>query len=41
MTVSLRIPDDAYVYTDSDELDTTSAPLINGLGVQTGELGVL
>lgn len=37
----VQIPEDTYVYTDEDELDTTSAPVENGTGVQTGDLGVL
>lgn len=37
----VEIPDDTYVYTEDDNLDTTSATVENGIGVQTGDLGVL
>ncbi|QXJ40743.1 hypothetical protein [Curtobacterium phage Parvaparticeps] len=37
----IEFPEDVYVYTDSDELDTTSATVANGTGDQTGGLGPL
>lgn len=41
MTDIVPLPDDAYVYTDDDELDTRDAPVANGTGDQTGGLGAL
>ncbi|MDT0211252.1 hypothetical protein [Curtobacterium sp. BRD11] len=41
MTVTVTLPEDAYVYTDADDLDTTSAPVENGTGDQTGGEGPL
>jgi hypothetical protein len=37
----IRVPKDTYIYTDDDNLDTTSAPVENGTGDQTGGLGAL
>ena len=40
-TPVVTFPDDAYVYTAADELDTTSAPVENGTGDQTDGMGAL
>lgn len=41
MTVTVTLPEDAYVYTANDNLDTTSATVANGTGDHAGGEGPL